>query len=99
MNKKLMIAAICWIAVTLINVVNTDIQNHLKNKELARQKEKYYACLQLARENYVSDWNLKCQGEKLQENCTLPSYIATGVNEKWRLEKNECLVRLEKGAF
>lgn len=47
-------------------------------------------CIRDANALYHTNWNLACEGEGKEENCTLPRYLAEGHNEDLAEAEEQC---------
>jgi hypothetical protein len=48
-------------------------------------------CMNAAHENYIKDWNLKCVGEKRENDCKLPGYLADKAEVDRRADEEQCI--------
>ena len=99
MKKTLLIIGAIVVAVVIIvvsiNSVNQKESNRIANKERTRQINIDY-CINDAYETYRSDWNSGCRIEGKADDCYLPNWRATDLDQQYEDDKDRCIERYAK---
>lgn len=57
----------------------------------AQREEKYNNCMMFAYTDYNTNWNSACTLAEKEAECSLPTYKADSLEEKWEQEKDRCV--------